>query len=121
MRNFLKQTGLAICWGLGYLLKLQGIPILAYHSIDDSNSNISISPEIFDRQMNYLKGSGLHVTSLAQLMTVLYEREVPEKILVLTFDDGLKNFYEAAWPILNKYGFSATVFVPTDFIGEKSR
>jgi peptidoglycan/xylan/chitin deacetylase (PgdA/CDA1 family) len=121
MRKLLKDAGLSLCLGLGHLLKPQGIPILVYHSIDNSDSNISISPEIFARQMGYLKAAGFKVISLSQLMSVVSPgTRVSEKILVLTFDDGLKNFYTAAWPVLSWYGFSATIFVPTDFIGKES-
>jgi peptidoglycan/xylan/chitin deacetylase (PgdA/CDA1 family) len=121
LRKLLKHAGLGLCLGLGHLLKPQGIPILGYHSIDNSNSNISISPEIFAIQMGFLKAAGFQVISLSQLMSVVStERRAPEKVIVITFDDGLKNFYSAACPILNQYGFSATIFVPTDFIGEQS-
>jgi len=121
VREFLKDAGLSFCLGLGYLLKPQGIPILVYHSIDNSNSNISISPEIFAKQMGFLNAEGFQVISLAHLISVVRpEIRASEKVLVLTFDDGLKNFYTAAWPILSQFGFSATIFVPTDFIGEES-
>jgi peptidoglycan/xylan/chitin deacetylase (PgdA/CDA1 family) len=122
IRNLLKNAGLGLCLGLGHLFKPQGIPILVYHSIDNSNSNISISPEIFERQMDFLKEAGFRVISLSQLLSVIRpEMKASEKLLVLTFDDGLKNFYTAAWPILNQFRFSATIFVPTDFIGKESR
>jgi len=121
IRTLLKDAGLVFCLGLGHLMKPQGIPILVYHSIDNSNSNISISPEIFAKQMGFLKTAGCQVISLSQLVSIVCpEMSVSEKLLVLTFDDGLKNFYTAAWPILSQYGFSATVFVPTDFIGQES-
>jgi peptidoglycan/xylan/chitin deacetylase (PgdA/CDA1 family) len=121
MRQLIKYAGLSFCLGWGYLLKPRGIPILVYHSIDKSASNISISPEIFARQMDYLKKEEFQVISLSQLMSVIsHKARGSEKILVLTFDDGLNNFHSAAWPILNQCGFSATIFVPTDFIGEQS-
>jgi len=122
VRTLLKDAGLVFCLGLGHLLRPQGIPILIYHSIDNSNSNISISPEIFVKQMGFLKAAGFQVISLSQLVSIVRpEMRASEKLLVLTFDDGLKNFYTAAWPILSQYGFSATIFVPTDFIGKESR
>jgi len=121
MRKLIKDMALCGCVGLGHLYRPKGIPILVYHSIDNSHSDISIPPEIFVKQMNYLKREGFQVISLNQLMLFVSSgREVFEKILVLTFDDGLKNFYEAAWPILNRFGFSATLFVPTDYIGQTS-
>ncbi|MFH1703374.1 MAG: polysaccharide deacetylase family protein [Nitrospirota bacterium] len=121
VRTLLKDAGLSFCLGLGHLLKPQGIPILVYHSIDNSDSNISISPEIFAKQMGFLKAEGFRVISLSQFMSVVHTgTPVRGKTVVLTFDDGLKNFYTAACPILKQYGFSATIFVPTDFIGKES-
>ncbi|MCG2720940.1 MAG: polysaccharide deacetylase family protein [Thermodesulfovibrionales bacterium] len=99
------------------MLKPKGIPILAYHSIDNSNSRISISPDIFKVQMEWLKAEGFRVLSLSQLFSADGKVASSGNFIVLTFDDGLRNFYEEAWPVLNGYGFSATVFVPTDFIG----
>lgn len=122
VRKLIKDVGLCSCLGLGHLFRPQGIPIIAYHSIGNRNSYINISAEMLDRQMGFLKGSGWQATSLNQLMTFIGSKKTAsEKIVVITFDDGLKNFYESAWPILNQHGFSATIFVPTDFIGEKSR
>lgn len=43
------------------------------------------------------------------------------RTVVLTFDDGYRDFYDSAWPILKLYGFPATVFLPTDFIGDERR
>ncbi|MFZ5995735.1 MAG: polysaccharide deacetylase family protein [Thermodesulfobacteriota bacterium] len=121
IRTFLKNAGLTLCLGLGYLFKPQGIPVLVYHSIDDSNSYVSIYSDMFVMQMSYLKGEGFQLISLGQLMaTVRSKQHIPEKTIVLTFDDGLQNFYTAAWPVLARYGFSATLFVPTDYIGKQS-
>ncbi|MCD4812025.1 polysaccharide deacetylase family protein [bacterium] len=41
----------------------------------------------------------------------------PQRYAVLTFDDGFRDFYTYAYPILKKYSFTATVFLPTGFIG----
>lgn len=120
-REFIKYAGLNIFLGLGYCCKPRGFPILVYHSIDNTNSRISIAPGIFALQMDQLKTAGFRVITLKQFMSAAISREhMPDKVVILTFDDGLKNFYESAWPILNRHGFSATVFVPTDFIGKKS-
>ncbi|MEW6586365.1 MAG: polysaccharide deacetylase family protein [Nitrospirota bacterium] len=120
-RKLLKYAGLSLFAGLGYCCRPPGIPVLVYHSLDSTNSRISIAPAIFAMQMEQLDKAGFRVIGLEQFMSAAISREHPsEKVLVLTFDDGLKNFYESAWPILNERGFSATVFVPTDFIGQKS-
>lgn len=113
----MKQAGLCFFLGAGWVCRPRGIPILAYHSIDKGNSRISISPAIFKMQMEQLKAEGFRVLSLSQLFSADRNDALSENIIALTFDDGLRNFAEEAWPVLSSYGFSATVFVPTDFIG----
>lgn len=95
------------------------IPIITYHSIDSSGSVISTSPDVFIRQMGHLSYSGYTAISLRELARSL-RAGVPldPKTVVLTFDDGFRNFYTEAFPILSKYRFSATVFVVTDFCGK---
>ena len=52
-----------------------------------------------------------------KLWFVQNSRKIPGKPIVLTFDDAYGDFYYNAWPLLRKYGFRATVFVPTDYVG----
>jgi peptidoglycan/xylan/chitin deacetylase (PgdA/CDA1 family) len=121
MRKFIKDLGLNTCLLLGQLYHPPGIPILVYHSVADDNSNISISPEMFAFQMFYLKNAGYKVVSFSQLISLIdKDNSLPQKTVVLTFDDGLKDFYISAWPVLRRYNFSATVFVATNYIGGKS-
>jgi peptidoglycan/xylan/chitin deacetylase (PgdA/CDA1 family) len=89
------------------------IPILTYHSID------ATAPETFWRQMRFLKENDYKVVSLQNLAENLgSENELPPKTIALTFDDGFRNFYSAAFPILAANGFTATVFLVTDFCGK---
>ena len=95
------------------------IPIITYHSIDDSDSVVSISPAVFRRQVKYLSEAGYTSLSLRELAASFkHSRGVPDKPIVLTFDDGFKNFYTHAFPALSEYNFSATVFLVTDFCGK---
>ena len=94
------------------------ISILTYHSIDDSNSVISTRLAAFQRQMEFLSKNDFNVVSLKGLINALDEnRQLPAKTVALTFDDGYQNFYTRAFPVLKKYGFTATVFLVTDFCG----
>lgn len=94
------------------------IPIITYHSIDDSGSVVSTSPAVFLRQMKYLSEAGYTTMPLQGLIsTFKNNNELPAKPVVLTFDDGFKNFYSHAFPVLSEYGFCATVFLVTDFCG----
>lgn len=94
------------------------IPILTYHSIDSSGSVISASPETFHRQMQSLSEARLTVISLGAVATALrMRRALPPNAVAITFDDGYRNLYTEAFPVLARYGFTATVFLVTDYCG----
>ena len=70
--------------------------------------------------MRYLKREGYHVITLRQFLEfATLRRQLPQKTVVLTFDDGWKSFRELAYPILKELGFPATLFIYTDFIGAR--
>ncbi len=73
----------------------------------------------FKRQMAMLHWCGYNVISMDEAYSGLYEgKALPEKAVVLTFDDGCDNFREYAWPILQKYRFPATMFVVAGMMGK---
>jgi peptidoglycan/xylan/chitin deacetylase (PgdA/CDA1 family) len=98
------------------------VPILMYHSIDDDDAAACVRPGRFDEQMAYLKKAGYRTIDL----DTLYDHfsageEVTEKSIVITFDDGYRDNVEQAAPILERYGFCATVYLPTDHLGVSNR
>ncbi len=94
------------------------IPILTYHSIDDSGSVVSISPQTFASQMRFLSESSFEVVSLDAVAAAVREgREMPADSVAITFDDGYRSVYTEAFPVLDQYGFTATVFLVTDYCG----
>lgn len=97
----------------------QTVPVLVYHNFSLKKSDkTAVSQDDFEAQMKYLKQNGYHVVSLDQLLDFIeYKEQLPEKSIVLTFDDAWRSIYEIALPILIKYGFTATFFIYTDFIG----
>lgn len=101
------------------------VPILMYHSINTNlagKSKLVVSPEAFERQMNFLKKNNYNVLSLEKLADLIRNKaKIPAKTVVLTFDDGYEDNYTYAFPILKKYGFPATVFVIVDEAGLKNR
>ncbi|MCP4609840.1 MAG: polysaccharide deacetylase family protein [Planctomycetes bacterium] len=98
------------------------IPILTYHSIDDSGSVISTSPTKFQSQMKYLHDKHFNIISLNEMVKCISERQtVPPKSVVITFDDGFKNFYSTAYPVLKEYGFTATVFLVPGYCGRNNQ
>ena len=94
------------------------ILVLNYHKIDNMNISLSVLPKDFDAQMAYLKENGYHTISPQELYASLAEdAELPEKPVLITFDDGYADNYIYAYPILQKYGFKGTIFVITSFMG----
>lgn len=107
---------------LNRILPAKSIPILLYHSIDNSKREDSVSPSMFSRQMEYLHTKGYKVISLDEVADDLKKscKKRDNKLLAITFDDGYQNIYQYAMPILQKYGFTASVFLPTKYIGKNS-
>ncbi len=94
------------------------IPILCYHRFGPKPSQLAVTPAAFEAQMDYLARNGYHVLSLARVAGFLERGEaIPRKSVVLTIDDGYRSTFEVAYPILKKYGFPATVFLYSDFVG----
>ncbi|MFQ5342508.1 MAG: polysaccharide deacetylase family protein, partial [Anaerolineae bacterium] len=102
------------------------VPILMYHYIsvpplgaDKIRVGLSVPPANFEAHLQYLKDNGYHSISLHQLLLNLTRGEpLPERPIILTFDDGYRDNYENAFPLLQKYGFTATFFLITNFIDE---
>ena len=105
------------------------IPILMYHSISDGEENafhpyyhINTSPAVFKEHMRYLSENDYSVADLDDLkMCFETNNKLTEKYALITFDDGYCDFHTEAFPVLQEYGFSATVFLPTDFIANAKK
>ncbi len=79
---------------------------------------MALSVHVFERQMDFFRRR-CHVLSLAECLNILQnDLPVPERAIVLTFDDGYKELYTAVRPILEKYHLPVTVFLPAGLIGE---
>jgi peptidoglycan/xylan/chitin deacetylase (PgdA/CDA1 family) len=97
------------------------IPILMYHSLDSSGSVVSVAPTTFAEQMACLADVGFRGITLREAIA---HRRIcgfwPARRVVLTFDDGYANFLDAGLPILQRHGFSATVFLVSGHTGGRS-
>jgi peptidoglycan/xylan/chitin deacetylase (PgdA/CDA1 family) len=99
------------------------IPILVYHSIcSDSalnaHSGYSLPVEKFGRQMQYLHEEGYQCLDMSTFLKIKYANgQPPGKGFVLTFDDGYEDFLTNAFPILERFKFTATVFLATNWVG----
>jgi len=106
-----------------------GIPILMYHSIsgiDESAKHpyyrIATASRVFEEQLKLLYHKDYKAVSPSDAVRLAQEPgRNAEKLVVITFDDGYQDFYTHAFPILSQYGFTATVFLPTAYIGDTTR
>ena len=105
------------------------VPILMYHSISTADESSShpyyrtvTSVEVFEDHVKFLRENGYKAVSLSDAVRLTQgPAEEAEKRFVMTFDDGFQDFYTEAFPILSKYGYTATVFLPTAYIGDTAR
>ena len=101
-------------------------PVLLYHKIDYPTADVRIkgaftSPRVFERQLAYLHRSGFEFLTASELLTRLLNQGLfPPKTVAITFDDGWKDNYVNAFPILRKYGVPATIFIVPSLVGETS-
>ncbi|HUG37727.1 MAG TPA: polysaccharide deacetylase family protein [Candidatus Limnocylindrales bacterium] len=96
------------------------LPILTYHSLDDSGSVLSVAPSVFAEHLRILHEAAISTLSLPAAAEALRSGRGPAGAVVLTFDDGFENFYQHAYPALRRYGFTATIFLVTDYCGRDS-
>lgn len=94
------------------------LPILTYHSLDNSGSPVSVAPATFRRQLARLRGAGYVALPLGEALALLARPDEPRRRLVaLTFDDGYASVREHALPALAPYGWRATVLPVSDYVG----
>jgi peptidoglycan/xylan/chitin deacetylase (PgdA/CDA1 family) len=107
-----------------YSDRYQTVPILCYHRFAASSpgkgsaGKMTVSSTALAAQCEWLAQNDFHVLKLAQLEPWLAGKQaLPLRSVVITADDGYESFYRYAFPLLKKYGFAATLFVYTDFVG----
>ncbi len=128
-RSTMRNAAYRLLLGTGYVAFVRRkwqrqIRILIYHSIAPHQSpfvrgiDATVSPRTFDQQLRYLKRH-YRIVSMQELITGLRDRSVSERAIVITFDDGFRDNYEIAWPILRKYDVPATIFLCTDGVDNR--
>ncbi|VBB09738.1 polysaccharide deacetylase [Lucifera butyrica] len=101
-------------------IRPEGIPVLNYHEVvkNDEDNPLALSVKEFDEQMAYLHRNGYKAITPDELLAYIGQgRQLPAKSVLITFDDGYRDNYTNAFPVLKKYGFTATIFLITDFVG----
>lgn len=99
------------------------IPVLLYHRVGQTVDPLTVTPERFERDLRLLKNAGYSTISLQQLQNFLADRntELPANPLVITFDDGYRDNYENAFPLLSKYQMEAAFFIIAGMLGQHDR
>lgn len=104
-----------------FLKNTYSTPILMYHSVDTRPiyDKLNITPKDFDRQMAFLKRHHYNVILLESLINLMKEnKKMPLRTVIITFDDGYKNNFVYAYPILKEFRFPATIFIIVKRVGD---
>lgn len=99
---------------------LNYVPILAYHKVSNKfewGIN-TVSIRIFENQIKYLSENHYYTISLEQYLNTDFENNSKRRAIVITFDDADESVYHNALQILDRYGFSATIFIISNYVGK---
>ncbi len=101
---------------------------LAYHRVDNDATArtdlapfITATPDVFERQLRHITRYYHPVSAEELLAAVTQGTQLPPRAVLVTFDDGYRDFYDVAWPILKEHGVPAVLFIPTAFADEPER
>jgi O-antigen biosynthesis protein len=105
---------------------MQALPILLYHTVDDRRDDRygtwAVSPALFDRHMRLIAEEGYRPITVADLADLRKAgAPLPDRTVIVTFDDGLRDFLTGAMPALARHGVPATLFVVAGLVGQTSR
>ncbi len=123
MKYILLRLVIAVLLVLGFcaavvIVPPSGIPVLNYHQINDVDENLlTVSTAEFETQMTWLEEHGYHTITAAELADALEGRgSLPNRPVLITFDDGYIDNYTCAFPILKKHGMKATIFIISEYV-----
>jgi peptidoglycan/xylan/chitin deacetylase (PgdA/CDA1 family) len=107
--------------------RVSSVPILMYHSISENlfgkshpYYQINTSPRVFAQQMRWLRNNGYRTMDLTEAYAALASGKDVSKTVVITFDDGYRDFYTHGMAVMQQCDFTATIFLATDRIQDKS-
>jgi peptidoglycan/xylan/chitin deacetylase (PgdA/CDA1 family) len=99
------------------------IPVLLYHRVGYTQGYLTITPERFTADLEYLKDRGYQAVSLEKFQNFMLDRDVqmPDKPVLITFDDGYLDNYQNAFSILTQYGMTASFFIISGMLWDENR
>jgi len=91
------------------------LPVLTFHALDGERASVaSLLPAVFERGISKLCANGYSTINLMEAVACLRQRRpFPRRAVVITFDDGYGSVYEHAFPVLQRHGLCATLFLTT--------
>lgn len=103
---------------LAFYSKPSGIPVLNYHQINDVDENLlTVSTSEFETQMAWLEENGYQTITVSELLDFLDGKgSLPERPVLITFDDGYIDNYQCAFPILKKHNMKACIFLISEYV-----
>ncbi|MBU1887882.1 MAG: polysaccharide deacetylase family protein [Candidatus Omnitrophica bacterium] len=110
---------LVVAGGLTWAHQQYVVPIIMYHRIDDESkvSSLSVCPENFHRQIEFLKTHSYSVVKLEELPDLMKKKKLPRRTIAITLDDGYENNYTCAYPVFKEFGIPATIFISPALVG----
>ena len=104
---------------------IRNVPILMYHSISDEAEpkfrRWTVRPNQFRSHLTMVRLQGYTPLTVSDYVNRLNRRNLPEKPILITFDDGFEDFHTHALPLLNEFEISATLYVTTGYVGDRSK
>jgi peptidoglycan/xylan/chitin deacetylase (PgdA/CDA1 family) len=103
------------------------LPILMFHKVDTMPAGAVhhgnyVDPALFEALLQSLRGDGYESVTIEQWLAWKAGRAtLPARPIVFTFDDGYRSNMEVAWPIMQRHGFTGTIFLVSDLIGSTNR
>ena len=104
------------------LLHDGGISILSYHSIDEHETDLSVSPRLFEEHMAILAKEHCPTLTMNEVAAHITQgRPFPPRAVAITFDDGFASIATFAAPIMARYGMKGTVYIITGMVGRTTQ
>ncbi|MCE5285880.1 MAG: polysaccharide deacetylase family protein [Pelosinus sp.] len=99
------------------------IPVLMYHRVGYTEGPLTVTPERLSGDLSRLLGNGYVPITLQQFEDYMFKQkdDLPRRPVLITFDDGYRDNYEFAFPVLQQYGVAATFFVITGMLNDRIR
>ena len=96
----------------------KAVPVLMYHHVSPAPGLVTIAPENFRAQMRHLARNGWRTVGLDDLARFIGGDPLPEKSVVISFDDGYLDNWVHAHPIMAEHGLHGVIFLITGWIGD---